>query len=300
MRVPVERAGSAELATPSYRESVALGVAQGILNYFALVNRAKVELGAPVQQRPAQMAARWRPRRPRRPLRRCHGGSRRGHLDRGGRAGALCGGAGADLGCSASRGGPVRLRGRGARAPAAAVPAPAPIWKPQAAPRSPPPAARRAAGHRAAAHEPAESQSGHPRAIENAGRNRPHEENEFGFPEAPDERDFSVRLRTGCRAGVPQEAESFAAEVRTDVHGNVDVVVNPGGSPRVMLAGHYDEIGFIVTLIDSHGFLWISPIGGWDAQIPQGQRVAIRTAKGVVPGIIGKGRPRAEPTSAEP
>ena len=46
-----------KLATPSYRESVALGVAQGILNYFALVNRAKVELGAPVQQRPAQMAA---------------------------------------------------------------------------------------------------------------------------------------------------------------------------------------------------------------------------------------------------
>ena len=85
-----------------------------------------------------------------------------------------------------------------------------------------------------------------------------------------------------------KEAESFAAEVRTDVHGNTDVVVNPGGSPRVMLAGHYDEIGFIVTLIDPHGYLWVAPIGGWDAQIPQGQRVAIRTAKGVVPGIIGK------------
>ena len=46
-----------KLATPSYRETAALGIAQGILNYFALVNRAKVELGAPVQQRPAQMAA---------------------------------------------------------------------------------------------------------------------------------------------------------------------------------------------------------------------------------------------------
>ena len=85
-----------------------------------------------------------------------------------------------------------------------------------------------------------------------------------------------------------QEAESFAAEVRTDVHGNTDVVVNPGGSPRVMLAGHYDEIGFIVTLIDSKGYLWVAPIGGWDPQIPQGQRVAIRTAQGVVPGIMGK------------
>ena len=85
-----------------------------------------------------------------------------------------------------------------------------------------------------------------------------------------------------------QEAEAFAAEVRTDVHGNTDIVVNPGGAPRVMLAGHYDEIGFIVTLIDASGYLWISPIGGWDPQIPQGQRVSIRTAKGVVPGVIGK------------
>jgi tetrahedral aminopeptidase len=48
-----------------------------------------------------------------------------------------------------------------------------------------------------------------------------------------------------------REAETFAADVRTDVHGNTDVVIHPGGSPRVMLAGHYDEIGFIVTLIDA-------------------------------------------------
>ena len=85
-----------------------------------------------------------------------------------------------------------------------------------------------------------------------------------------------------------KEAEAFAAEVRTDVHGNVDVVVNPGGSPRVMLAGHYDEIGFLISHIDDDGFLWITPIGGWDPQIPQGQRVSIRTAGGVVPGVIGK------------
>ncbi len=85
-----------------------------------------------------------------------------------------------------------------------------------------------------------------------------------------------------------KEAESFAPEVRTDVHGNTDVVINPGGSPRVMLAGHYDEIGFIVTLIDSRGFLWVAPIGGWDPQIPQGQRVLIRTTKGVISGVMGK------------
>lgn len=46
-----------KLATPSYRETVALGLAQGILNYFALVNRAKQELGAPLIQKPTQIAA---------------------------------------------------------------------------------------------------------------------------------------------------------------------------------------------------------------------------------------------------
>ena len=46
-----------KLATPSYRETVALGIAQGILNYFALVKRAKVELGAPLIQAPTQVVA---------------------------------------------------------------------------------------------------------------------------------------------------------------------------------------------------------------------------------------------------
>lgn len=87
---------------------------------------------------------------------------------------------------------------------------------------------------------------------------------------------------------IREEARSFAARVETDVHGNTDMVINPGGSPRVMLAGHCDEIGFIVTLIDKEGYLWVAPIGGWDPQIPQGQRVLIRTAAGVVPGVIGK------------
>ncbi len=85
-----------------------------------------------------------------------------------------------------------------------------------------------------------------------------------------------------------EEAAQFAGDIRTDVHGNTAIVLNPGGSPRVMLAGHYDEIGFIVTLIDAKGFLWVAPIGGWDPQIPQGQRVSIRTAQGLVPGVIGK------------
>ncbi len=84
------------------------------------------------------------------------------------------------------------------------------------------------------------------------------------------------------------EAETFAAKVWTDTHGNSHAVVNSGGSPRVMFAGHYDEIGFQISYIDDKGFLWVQALGGWDAQIAQGQRVQVSTRKGVIRGVFGK------------
>jgi len=84
------------------------------------------------------------------------------------------------------------------------------------------------------------------------------------------------------------QAETFADKVWTDTHGNSHAVINTGGSPRVMFAGHYDEIGFQISYIDEQGFLWIQPLGGWDPQIAQGQRVQILTKKGLVRGVIGK------------
>jgi endoglucanase len=84
------------------------------------------------------------------------------------------------------------------------------------------------------------------------------------------------------------EAEKFAAKVWTDTHGNSHAIVNPGGSPRVMFAGHYDEIGFQISYIDDNGYLWMQALGGWDPQIAQGQRVQIMTKKGVVRGVVGK------------
>lgn len=89
-------------------------------------------------------------------------------------------------------------------------------------------------------------------------------------------------------AVIKAEAAAFADEVLVDVHGNVTAVVNKGGGPRVMLAGHMDEIGLQVTNIDDQGFLRFTTIGGWDPQIPQGQRVWVKTAAGRVPGVIGK------------
>ena len=83
------------------------------------------------------------------------------------------------------------------------------------------------------------------------------------------------------------EAEKFA-KVRGDVAGNSIAEVNPGGSPTIMLAGHIDEIGVIVTYIDDEGYAYIAPIGGWDPQVLVGQRLRFVGRNGDVFGVIGK------------
>ncbi|MBW3543162.1 MAG: M42 family peptidase [Planctomycetes bacterium] len=83
-------------------------------------------------------------------------------------------------------------------------------------------------------------------------------------------------------------ARGFTDDVRTDWHGNVVAAVNPQGSPRIMLAGHCDQIGLLVKHIDEAGFLRVHAIGGWDMQILLGQRVQVWTAAGAVGGVIAR------------
>lgn len=61
--------------------------------------------------------------------------------------------------------------------------------------------------------------------------------------------------------------------------------------PRIMLAGHMDEIGFIVKLITEEGFIKFSPVGGWWGHVMLAQRVVIKTRKGDVIGLIGSKPP---------
>jgi len=58
-------------------------------------------------------------------------------------------------------------------------------------------------------------------------------------------------------------------------------------APRVMLAGHMDEIGFMVKHITKEGFIKFLPLGGWFDQVLLGQRVVIQTRKGEIVGVIG-------------
>lgn len=83
-------------------------------------------------------------------------------------------------------------------------------------------------------------------------------------------------------------AQGFADEIRTDWHGNVTVAVNPTGSPRIMLAGHCDQLGLLVKHIDDKGFLWVHAIGGWDPLVLVGQSVQVWTGNGPVVGVIAR------------
>jgi putative aminopeptidase FrvX len=82
--------------------------------------------------------------------------------------------------------------------------------------------------------------------------------------------------------------QKFCTKVTTDVMGNTAGVVNPGGIFRVMLAGHYDEIGFQTVYISEEGLIYFRANGGIDKLTVPGTEVNILTAKGKIPGIIGK------------
>jgi len=87
-------------------------------------------------------------------------------------------------------------------------------------------------------------------------------------------------------------AEPFAS-VSGDVVGTPLAVVAPkhgyeSGARRLLVMGHIDEIGLIVTHIDDEGYLWFGGVGGWDPQILIGQRVVLDTREGPIPGVVGK------------
>jgi putative aminopeptidase FrvX len=86
-------------------------------------------------------------------------------------------------------------------------------------------------------------------------------------------------------------AKPFADEVRTDLHGNVIAAINPSGSPRIMLAGHCDQLALMVQHIDSDGFLYVQPMGGWDMQILLGHRLSVWTKTGPIAAVVSRKAP---------
>ena len=82
------------------------------------------------------------------------------------------------------------------------------------------------------------------------------------------------------------ELEKYSDEVIYDNLGSI-FGVKRGEGPRVMVAGHMDEVGFMVTQITKNGMIRFQTLGGWWNQVLLAQRVQIMTAKGIVIGVIG-------------
>jgi endoglucanase len=88
-------------------------------------------------------------------------------------------------------------------------------------------------------------------------------------------------------------AADYAHEIRTDRHGNVIAALYPPepSTVKIMLAGHCDQIGLMVQHIDSDGYLYVQPIGGWDVQILLGQHLTVWTKQGPIQGVISRKAP---------
>jgi endoglucanase len=85
--------------------------------------------------------------------------------------------------------------------------------------------------------------------------------------------------------------KGFADETFSDAYGNTVAVLNKGGSPRLMLAAHADEISMVVNYINKQGFIYVRKMGGIDPAITKAQRVVIHAKDGPVTGVVGNVAP---------
>lgn len=91
-----------------------------------------------------------------------------------------------------------------------------------------------------------------------------------------------------AQAVFDRHVKPAADDYANDALGNRIATLNPKGDPVLMLAGHIDELGLIITYVNKEGFIYFDTIGGHDLGVVSGRRVLIQTAAGPVKGVTGK------------
>lgn len=91
-----------------------------------------------------------------------------------------------------------------------------------------------------------------------------------------------------AQAVFDRHVKPLADTYARDALGNRIATLNPKGDPVLMLAGHMDELGLMITYVNKDGFLYFDTIGGHDLSVISGRRVIIQTARGPVKGVTGK------------
>jgi endoglucanase len=92
----------------------------------------------------------------------------------------------------------------------------------------------------------------------------------------------------------------YAEATETDAYGNAVGWLNKGGSPRLMLAAHADEIAMTVNLINEQGFIYVRKVGGIDPAITKAQRITIHARGGPVRGVVGNVAPHLMKLEGDP
>ncbi|MER1987038.1 MAG: M42 family metallopeptidase [Solibacillus sp.] len=102
------------------------------------------------------------------------------------------------------------------------------------------------------------------------------------------------------RAVMKKYIEPYADALETDNLGSlIAKKIGDENGPKIMVAGHLDEVGFMVTKIDDKGFISFQTVGGWWGQVMLAQRVTITTRKGEeIIGVIGSKPPHIMPLEA--
>jgi putative aminopeptidase FrvX len=95
------------------------------------------------------------------------------------------------------------------------------------------------------------------------------------------------------------QVRPLADDTFSDSYGNCVAVLNPGGSPRLMLAAHADDIGMTVNYITDDGYVYVKKVGGVDPAITKAQRVTIHARRGPVRGVVGNVAPHLTKASKD-
>ena len=114
---------------------------------------------------------------------------------------------------------------------------------------------------------------------------------------SPASREFlSDLLRTPSPTGWEQpvqrkihdEFKGIAHTIEPDVHGNLILALNPQAKRKVMLAGHCDQIGFLVKYISPEGFIYLDALGGTDSGVVLGEHLIVHAKSGPIEGVVGR------------
>ncbi|RIL11085.1 MAG: hydrolase, partial [Proteobacteria bacterium] len=87
---------------------------------------------------------------------------------------------------------------------------------------------------------------------------------------------------------VKRHMQKYADSIEIDLHGNLTVAINTKAKRKVMLAGHCDQIGLMVSHITKEGFIYVTALGGIDVGVLHGAWVTIHAKNGPIEGVIGR------------